>query len=41
MKVTFSAPSAAESGAALVISNSGENHAYDSEVVSKVPANSY
>ena len=33
MKVTFSTPGAAKSGAALVVSNSGENHAYDSEVV--------
>ena len=33
MKVTFSAPGAAKTGAALVISNSGEDHAYDSDVV--------
>ncbi len=33
MKVTFSAPSAAKNGAALIISNSGDNHAYDSDVV--------
>jgi len=33
MKVTFSGPGAAQSGAALVISNSGENHSYDSDVV--------
>jgi leucyl aminopeptidase len=33
MKVTFSAPGAAKTGAALVISNSGEGHAYDSGVV--------
>ena len=33
MKVTFSAPGAAKTGAALVISNSGVDHAYDSEVV--------
>jgi len=33
MKVTFSGPAAAKTGAALVITNSGENHAYDSDVV--------
>lgn len=33
MKVTFSAPGAAKIGAALVISNSGVDHAYDGEVV--------
>jgi len=33
MKVTFSGPGAAKTGAALVISNSGEGHPYDSEVV--------
>ena len=33
MKVTFSGPKAARTGAALVISNSGENHPYDSDVV--------
>jgi len=33
MKVTFSSPSAAKKGAALVISASGVDHAYDSDVV--------
>jgi len=33
MKVTFSAPGAAKVGAALVISNSGEDHAYDGDVI--------
>ncbi|WP_427451623.1 leucyl aminopeptidase [Litorimonas sp. WD9-15] len=34
MKVTFSSPGAANSGAALVISASGEGHAYDSAALS-------
>lgn len=33
MKVNFSGSGAAKSGAALVISNSGEDHAYDSTIV--------
>ena len=33
MKVTFSGPAAAKSGAALIITASGEGHAYDSAVV--------
>jgi len=33
MKVTFSSPGAAKKGAALVISASGVDHAYDSDVV--------
>jgi len=33
MKVTFSVPGAAKTGAALVISNSGEEHAYHSDMV--------
>ena len=33
MKVTFSASGAAVKGAALIISNSGDGHAYDSDVV--------
>jgi len=33
MKVTFSGPEAAKTGAALIVTNSGEDHAYDSEVV--------
>ena len=33
MKVTFSAPGAAKTGAALVVSNSADGHAYDSKVV--------
>jgi len=33
MKVTFSGPAAAKTGAALIVTNSGEDHAYDSELV--------